>query len=91
MPMTMEYTFRQFHIRDDMMAAIRRYIEERLQPGDFLTAVIDNDLAEAVGRADDENMANLPAFVGYFYNEAPSSCWGSPAKRRAWLANEEDA
>ena len=91
MPVATEYTFRQFYIRDNMMAAIRRYIETRLQPGDFLTAVIDNDLAEAVGRADDENTANLPAFVAYFYNEAPSACWGSPAKRRAWLANEEDA
>ena len=85
------YTFRQFTIRPDMVAAIRRYVDERIPPGDFLTAVIDNDLKEAVKRADDDNVANLPAFVAYFYNEVPGPCWGSPTRRRAWLAPQEAA
>lgn len=86
----MVYTFRHFHIREDMMDVIQRYIEHGIAPGHFLSAVLDNDLREAVGRADDENLANLPAFVGYFYNEAPSQCWGSPEKRRAWLASKHE-
>ena len=81
----MVYTFRHFHIRDDMMGAIQRYIDQGINPGHFLSAVIDNDLKEAVGRADDENLENLPAFVAYFYNEAPSSCWGSKEIRQAWV------
>ena len=80
------YRFRHYIIRHDMMGAIRRYIEHGIPPGSFLTAVIENNLSEAVGRADDENCENLPAFVAYFYNEAPSPCWGSPEKRRAWIA-----
>ena len=84
------YRFRHFAIRENMMAAILRYIERGEQPGHFLTAVIDNNLFEAINRADDENAANLPAFVGYFYNEAPSGCWGSPEKRRAWIARFND-
>ena len=84
----MTYTFRHWTIRPDMMAAIQRYVVDRLPPGDFLTAVICNDLKEAVGRADDDNLANLVAFVSYFYNEAPSSCWGSKAKMDAWLDPE---
>lgn len=85
----MTYTFRHFYIRDDMMGAIRRYIDHGINPGHFLSAVIDNDLKEAVGRADDENLENLPAFVSYFYNEAPSPCWGSPQNRKEWIAGHE--
>lgn len=84
------YTFRQYQIRPNMMGAIQRYIEHRIPPGSFLTAVIENNLSEAVGRADDENCANLPAFVAYFYNEAPGMCWGSREKRLAWLKREEE-
>ena len=81
----MGYRFRQWEIPDRMMGGLKRYVEQRVLPGDFLTAVLENDLREAVGRADDENMANLPAYVGYCHNEIPSTCWGSPEKVRAWL------
>ena len=81
----MSYVFRDFYIPERMIGGIRRYIEQGISPGSFLTAVIENNLSEAVGRADDENQRNLPAFVAYFYNEAPSPCWGSPEKRKAWM------
>ncbi len=80
------YEFNGFHIDADMLDGIRNYITHGIEPGGFLTAVICNDLCGAVGRADSRNLPNLPAFVGYFYNEAPSPCWGSPAKMDAWLA-----
>lgn len=83
------YFFRDFRIRPDMIDAILRYIDDRIEPGGFLTAVICNDLREAVGRADDGNLANLPAFVAYFYNEAPSNCWGSKEKMDAWLEGQQ--
>lgn len=79
------YKFRKFYIPDRMMDGIIRYIDDRKPPGDFLTAVICNDLKEAVARADDENLKNLPAFTGYFYNEAPAACQGSKKKMQAWL------
>jgi len=80
------YRFNQFYIPDRMMGGITRYLENGIAPGDFLTAVICNDLREAYGRADDENLVNLSAFVAYFYNEAPHNCWGSPEKMKEWLA-----
>ena len=79
------YRFRHYSIRPDMMRSIRRYIDHGIPSGSFLTAVIENNLSEAVSCADDENCANLPAFVAYFYNEAPSLCWGSADKRQAWI------
>jgi len=84
-----EYQFRGFTIPEHMMWPLRRYIEDHSSVGDFLTAVLQNDLKEAVGRADDHNLANLPAYIGYLYNEAPSPCWGSPQKVKEWLANKE--
>ena len=80
------YEFRGYVIRPDMMEAVRRYVDHGIEPGDFLSAVICNDLKAAVAHADDGNMANLPAFVGYFYNEAPQGCWGSNAKMVAYMA-----
>ena len=74
------YEFQQFYIPKRMMGGIKRYIENHIEPGDFLMAVLTNDLTGAVGRADNENMANLPAYVSYLYNEAPSACWGSKEK-----------
>lgn len=85
------YTFRDWYIPDRMMDGIRRYIDQGIPPGDFLTAIISNDLKEAVGRADEENLANLPAFVSFFYNMAPSRCWGSPEIMDAWLDKERNS
>ena len=81
----MSYEFNGFYIRDQMMGAIERYIEHGMEPGSFLTAVICNDLFGACGRADAENLRNIPAFVAYFYNEVPSSCFGSPERMKAWM------
>lgn len=80
-----EYLFRHFRIRAQMMEAIHRYVEKHQPVGKFLTAVICNDLREACAYADDDNLINLPAFVGYFYNEAPSLCWGSRKQMEYWL------
>jgi hypothetical protein len=81
----MGYKFYRWEIPDRMMEPIRRYIENGIKPGDFLTAVIENNLSEAVGNADYENLENLQAFVGYFYNKAPAACWGSPEKVKKWI------
>lgn len=82
----MIYTFRRWYIPDRMMGSIHRYVKDRIRPGRFLTAVICNNLSDAAGYADDENMNNLPAFASYFYNEASSICWGSKEKMATWLA-----
>ena len=81
----MTYEFRDWYIPERMMGGIRRYIDEQIPPGHFLTAVLCNDLKEACGRADDENMRNLPAYVAYLYNEVPANCWGSEDAVNKWL------
>lgn len=82
----MNYCFRTFYIQEHMLESLKAYIEQHRPVGGFLTAVLENNLMEACGRADDDNLANLPAFCAYLYNDAPSACHGSPKKVQAWLA-----
>jgi hypothetical protein len=79
------YTHRGFYIPAHMEESLRRYILHGEAPGSFLTAVLVNDLHQACAHADDENLRNLPAFMCYLYNEAPSPCWGSPKKFAEWI------
>ncbi len=87
----MSYQFRGFYVPDRMLSHMLAYAERGEPVGNFLSAIIDNDLLEAVGRADDENIANLPAFVGWFYNECPSDAFGSREKRLAWIEKFQQA
>ncbi len=79
------YTFQRWHIPYRMMGGLREYAKNHIEPGHFLTAVLENNLKDAVDRADDENLENLPAFVAYCWNELPINCWGSREKVQAWL------
>ena len=65
--------------------AIDAYVQDHRPVGDFLTAVLSNDLALSFGRADEENRRALFDIVSYCWNEIPGPCWGSPKKVRAWL------
>lgn len=69
----------------DNVDGVERYIEHGIEPGDFLQAVICNDLKEACVRADRTNQRLFFEIVFWFYNEAPEPCSGSAEKYRAWL------
>jgi hypothetical protein len=72
-------------IPEHMQAALRRYVLEGRRPGDFLTAVICNDLRNAVGRADETNLPLLKLYVQWLYNIAPGLCWGSTETMLKWM------
>jgi hypothetical protein len=84
-----DFTYRS--IPDYTMAALQRYIRDRVPTGGFLEAVLSNDLREACARADENNERVLPELVAYLYNEAPRNCWGSRELYKAWLAQEKSA
>lgn len=73
------------YIPEDMRDAMIRYVEDRIPPGHFLTAVITNNLVDAVGRADARNLTLLKQYVQWFYNVAPSACYGSVQKMKSWV------
>lgn len=71
------------------LAALDRYVNHNIEPGGFLRAVLENNLSEALGRADHINREALFAIVSYVYNDCPADCWGTPAKVAQWLAELE--
>ena len=74
-----------YYIPIRMMPGIERYVSKGVPVGDFLMAVFENNLVEAMGRADDENLVNLPAYAVYLRWEMPRGSWGSKEKVKAWI------
>lgn len=54
--------------------------------GGFIMACMENNLMQAMVRADETNRQNLFDIVGWIYNQAPSPCHGSPEKVKRWQA-----
>jgi hypothetical protein len=65
-------------------APLQLYIEEGISCGGFLMEVLANNLAGSVIRADDKNLRLLPEIVSWLHWEAPSECYGSVKKVKAW-------
>ena len=81
MNMTEKYPQAPVHLLD----AIRSYADNHTPVGDFLTAVLANDLRAAFGKADLASRRGLFHIVMYCHWEIPSNCWGSPEAVQAWL------
>lgn len=73
------------HMRD----AIMDYALHRRKPGDFLTAVLCNDLRGAVCYADAVNLPLIKTYVLWFYNRCPAFLVGRDNFIRH-LAGEQD-
>ena len=72
-------------MRSIIKDGIDRYVKDHCPPGSFLRAVLENDLKESFGRADEDNIRDMFEIVSYCYNEIPIACWGSPEKVKQWL------
>jgi len=62
-----------------------RYFDNRIPPGGFMTALLENDLKETFARADEINREAVFAYVYWLYNHAPMGSYGSPEAVSAWL------
>ncbi len=81
----LEEGLKKYRIPSYMERALRAYVIHHKEPGKFLQAVIQNNLCEAVNRADEKNMFIIRGWVGIFYNFTPSLCHGSVEKYREWV------
>jgi len=77
-------------IRPNIIEGINRYVLWHQEVGHFLTAVLSNDLREALARADDENIRTILQIVSYCHNQIPGVCWGSPEVYKKWIKMEVD-
>lgn len=66
------------------------YVMHGIPPGDFLYAVITNNLKEAVAYGDEQNLSALVNWVRFFYNATPSQCWGSEEKMNEWMEHRRE-
>ncbi|MFH1626086.1 MAG: hypothetical protein ABID54_13165 [Pseudomonadota bacterium] len=80
MPSSINYDKLPEHMR----SGTQLYIERGILPGNFLQAVICNNLRESLARADHINTARMSDIAGFFYNETPFNCWGSEKRMKAW-------
>jgi len=69
-----------------LLASLRRYVDEHVETGSFLRAVLENDLRMAVGLADDDSLAAIRSIVGWVYFEAPAGSNGSRELVERWIA-----
>lgn len=74
-------------LRDGM----RRYVDDGRLPGHFLTAVLKNNLREAVMRADPANLNDLPNIVRWIHWELPGEAHGSAEDVGKWVACRKGA
>ena len=74
------------HLRGGML----RYLQDGIQPGHFLTAVLENNLMEAMARADEMSRAGLYSICQFLYNHAPMACYGTPETVRKWMERKRE-
>jgi len=77
-------------VREIIWQRLIEYGQTGCPVGDFLTAVLENNLKEAVLRADRENLLEIHTIVMFCYNELPGPCWGSPEKVKEWRSRDHD-
>ncbi len=72
-------------IPEHMIAEMQRYMERGVKPGDFLTALLSNDLMGVASTAGRANRYLLPDYYSWLYRYAPSSSFGSPEAVNKWI------
>ena len=65
--------------------AYKKYYQEGIDPGDFIRAVLANDLMSAVKRADPSNIKCLVEHVAFVYEELPFVCSGNLERVSKWM------
>jgi hypothetical protein len=72
---------------DEAKSKIQAYHKEKLPPGGFLSAILSNDLASAVLKADSESQRHVVEITKYCWDNLPSNIWGSIDKVDAHLTS----
>jgi len=72
-------------VPEHLQGGLALYLAEGYQPGHFMTAVLENNLKEAVSRADDKAALGIAAVVRFLYNHAPRHAWGSPTNVTTYM------
>lgn len=72
------------YIPDYMLKSVVKWVLFGSAPGSFLSAVVMGDLFGAYRAADSTNVNIVYNYVNFFYNYAPSNCYGSKENANRW-------
>ena len=90
--MSSDYDHHDYYLRQGMpkhmLETLEAYRDQGRPVGDFLRAVISNDLMEAAGRADIHNIQILHVYAAWLYNDCPSNLHGSAERYEQWINKE---
>ena len=80
------FTYLGKRIPSYMYGPIEDYIlHGDIDRDDFLWNVVTNNLVGVYKSADSTNINLIGVYVSFFYNEAPSNCWGSEETVCKWI------
>jgi hypothetical protein len=77
-------------VPEHLKNGLRLYLQHGYIPGDFLQAVLRNDLKEAISRGDHYSIMGLRGLVVFLYNYVPTLCQGSKSAMVAWAKLSEE-
>lgn len=70
--------------------SLRRYIRDGIKPGTFLTAVLTNNLYDAILRADPTSLENMKEILLYVFEHCPMESFGSEEKLNKWVEKRRE-
>jgi len=70
---------------NDLIETLTAYRDHGRPTGGFLQAVLENNLMEAMGRADHINRHMLFDICQWVYDYMPSVAWGDRERVTAWI------
>lgn len=73
---------------EDAIESLNAYATDGRPTGGFVRAVLENDLMEAMRRADQTSRFILYEICKHVYNELRGDCWGSPDKVKNWIESK---
>lgn len=88
--MNLDESFDNFQVPLHIRGALERYVNNRIAPGGFLTALLANDLMESMGRADHINKRYIFEICNWVYNCAPRNCHGSYEAIDNWISSKNE-
>ncbi len=81
--------FRHCEIPDYMQGGLLAYVLRGDPPGDFLHALLSNDLRETFAHADPNNEKLILEYCRFLRWHVPDNCKGSPLRVEEWIAEHE--
>ena len=72
-------------IPEHLKGGLERYLSHHIPPGDFLMAVLTNDLMGCFKHGDEKSLAGLKDILAFLYWEVGLDCYGNKEKVILWI------